>query len=206
MLPVLVHTSIALFHKAVSYVNFIPPLATRLLVGFAFIATGHGKINNLEGVTKYFESLHVPMPAANAWFVGHLEYYGGMLLVAGLLARPIAGLLASTMVVATLTGEKDMFFSWWTGFKFEDGARVLKDGMPVTADVTFTEITAFALLIYLSWVVFYGPGKASVDFVLAKVLKIQTAEDAAKGVQPAQAVVATSTTAKAELKPSQAAA
>ena len=47
--------------------------------------------------------------AANAAFVSRLEFYGGMLLIAGLLTRLVASGLGATMVVALMTADKPAF-------------------------------------------------------------------------------------------------
>ena len=62
--------------------------------GWSFFTTGRGKLQNIEGIVDYFGSLHIPFPAANAHFVAWLETVGGLLLLAGLLARPAAALHA----------------------------------------------------------------------------------------------------------------
>ena len=47
-------------------VGMILLLAIRLYWGANFFATGRGKLMNLDNVTKFFESLNIPAPGANA--------------------------------------------------------------------------------------------------------------------------------------------
>lgn len=142
--------------KVLTAVAFIAPLLTRLLVGYAFYLTGKGKVGNLEGITEFFTNLGIPFPAANAWFVSHLEYIGGMLLMIGLATRPIAALLGSTMIVALLTADRADFLMAWAG----EGEKGLID------------LTPIAYGTFLAWLLLYGPGLISIDAVLRRLLKI----------------------------------
>jgi putative oxidoreductase len=145
--------------KVIATVSFIAPLLTRLLVGYAFYITGKGKIGNLEGITEFFSGLGIPFPAANAWFVSHLEYFGGILLMIGLVTRPVAALLGSTMIVALLTADRADFLMAWAG----EGDKGLIDLTPV------------AYGSFMAWVLLYGPGLVSVDALLRRFLKIDPA-------------------------------
>src|SRR5262245_53118434 len=44
--------------------DWIGPLAVRLIVGFAFVLTGKGKLGDLDKVTGFFTDLHIPFPHA----------------------------------------------------------------------------------------------------------------------------------------------
>jgi putative oxidoreductase len=89
---------------------FLAPLLTRLVVGFGFHATGHGKLQNLAKVTGFFSDLGIPFPGANAHFIAYLEFIGGLCLIAGLGTRIFAFLLSCTMVV-DLDGEQSVGIS-----------------------------------------------------------------------------------------------
>lgn len=159
--------------KVLSTIGFVAPLLTRLLVGYAFYVAGKGKVGNPENVTEFFTNLGIPFPAANAWFVSHLEYFGGMLLIAGLATRPIAALLGSTMIVALLTADRADFLMAWSG----EGDKGLVDLTPVAYGA------------FLAWLLFYGPGLLSIDALLRKVLKI----DAIKEADPSKIETQTAT-------------
>src|SRR5512144_3298983 len=107
--PAGVRRAVDLGWRAAALLAFLPPLLTRLVIGQAFFFTGRGKLQNPEGVVSFFTDLGIPFPAANAAFVSRLEYYGGMLLIAGLLTRVVALLLGSTMVVALATADRANF-------------------------------------------------------------------------------------------------
>lgn len=132
------------------FFDFIPGALTRLLVGFAFIDSGRGKLENMENTVNFFTDLGIPFPEMNAAFVARLEYYGGMLLLAGLLTRIVAALLSTTMVVALLTADHENFM-----------AALTRSG-----EIGLSDIPAFALLVFLSWLVIRGAGALSVDRLL----------------------------------------
>jgi putative oxidoreductase len=129
---------------------FIAPLLTRLVVGWGFHVTGHGKLQNLGKVTGFFSDLGIPFPGANAAFIASLEFVGGLCLILGLGTRIFAFLLSCTMVVALLTADKPTFIE-----KFPD---------------SLTDVTSFTYLLFLIWLVLYGPGPVSLDRFLSKWL------------------------------------
>jgi putative oxidoreductase len=129
---------------------FLAPLLTRLLIGQAFYQTGSGKLSNPEGVTAFFSSLGIPFPALNAAFVSRLEFYGGLLLIVGLLTRLAALGLASTMVVALMTADRESFLGALRG----------------TSDAGLTDVVPVVFLLFLVWLVLHGPGVVSLDAAL----------------------------------------
>jgi uncharacterized membrane protein YphA (DoxX/SURF4 family) len=62
-------------------------------------------------ITAFFTSLNIPGPTFNAHFVSGLEFFGGVLLILGLGARPIALLLTGNMLVAYWTADSDALFA-----------------------------------------------------------------------------------------------
>ena len=91
--PAVVPRTASLGLRVAALLSFLPPLLTRLVLGYAFFLTGRGKIENFSNTVSFFTDLGIPMPELNAAFVSRLEYYGGMLLIVGLLTRIAAGLL-----------------------------------------------------------------------------------------------------------------
>jgi putative oxidoreductase len=143
--------------RAATAAAFLPPLLTRLVLGQAYFFTGRGKLANFENTVSFFTDLGIPLPAANAAFVARLEYYGGMLLIAGLLTRVVALLLSSTMVVALLTADRALFLEALAG----------------SGEAGLTDVTPFVYLLLLLWLVVYGPGRLSLDRLLARWMRAE---------------------------------
>lgn len=122
-------------------------LLIRINWGWKFFQTGKGKLANHEQVTEFFSSLAIPLPGLNAWFVGGVECFGGLLLLAGLAARPVAALLASTMLVAYISVPSDR----------AKLLAVFSDPDPFVAADPFLFLFA-ALLVFA-----FGPGRISLD-------------------------------------------
>lgn len=74
----------------------------RVVVGVVFAVHGADKIfgSGLEAVTANFTAWRVPLPLLSTPLVAVLELAGGVLIVLGLGARPIAAALAAQMLAA----------------------------------------------------------------------------------------------------------
>jgi putative oxidoreductase len=153
--PALVRRTDGAVLKATAAAAFLPPLLTRLVLGQAFFQAGRGKLENFENTVAFFTDLGIPAPHLNAAFVARLEYYGGLLLVAGLLARLTAFLLSSTMVVALLTADRPLFAQALGG----------------SGEASLTDVVPFVYLLMLLWLVVFGPGLVSLDRVLGRWLR-----------------------------------
>lgn len=152
----------ALAQTVLGYLTWLPPLLTRLAIGHAFYLTGGGKLAHPENVLAFFTDLGIPAPALNAWFVSHLEFYGGLLLVAGLGTRIIASMLAGSMVVALLTADKAAFLAAVAG----------------SGDAGPTDVTAFVYLLFLLWLAISGPGALSLDALVRRLLRLGARDSA----------------------------
>jgi putative oxidoreductase len=149
----------ALFLKVAGALAFLAPLATRIVVGWAFFLTGRGKWANFDNTVTFFTELGIPFPQANAGFVASLELVGGIALILGLLTRLFASGLATTMVVALMTADKERFLTSWD----------------TSSEISPTDISAFVFLLFLSWLVLYGPGALSLDHLLKRWLRTEEA-------------------------------
>jgi putative oxidoreductase len=156
--PAVISRASAWAARLLQRLAFLPPLLTRLVIGYAFFLTGRGKLQNLENTVTFFRDLGIPLPELNAAFVSRLEYYGGMLLIAGLLTRVVAALLGSTMIVALLTADKENFLRALSG----------------AAEVGLTDVTPVVFGMFLLWLLVYGPGALSLDTLLARRLGVQS--------------------------------
>lgn len=143
--------------KLTDRLAWIAPLATRIVIGLAFLHTGLGKWRHFDRTAQYFGSLGLPFPTFNAGLVASMELVGGTLLIAGLLTRLMATGLSTTMVVALLTADTQSFLSSWSS----------------TSNLSPTDVTSFTFLLFLLWLVLKGPGPVSLDTILAKALGIR---------------------------------
>jgi putative oxidoreductase len=155
--PAHVRRAAALGLDVAGALSFLPPLLTRLVIGYAFYQTGRGKLANPERIVEFFTGLGIPFPAANAAFVSRLEFYGGLLLIAGLLTRVVACGLASTMAVALMTADRADFLGALSGA----GEAGLTDVVPVVYGL------------FLLWLIVFGPGAVSLDALLRRWLRPQ---------------------------------
>ncbi len=65
----------------------------------------------MEKSSIFLQSLGIPAPAVNAYFVSSLECFGGLLLIIGLASRPIALMVAISMFVAYWTADLEALTS-----------------------------------------------------------------------------------------------
>lgn len=130
-------------------------LAVRLYWGYQFAQTGWGKLHHLARITDFFTSLGIPFPGLNAHFVATLEFAGGILLMLGLLSRPVALLLAGNMFVAYLTADREALLAI-----FSDPGKFY-----VADPYTFLFASVMVLI--------FGPGWFAIDTILARRLAKQ---------------------------------
>jgi len=86
-------------------------------LGFAFLrvftglslafAHGIGKIPPSERFVESVADMGFPIPHVFAWAAGITEFFGGLLLAAGILTRPSAFFIVITMAVAGLVRHAD---------------------------------------------------------------------------------------------------
>jgi putative oxidoreductase len=143
--------------KLASALAFLAPLVTRLVMGQAYHQTGSGKIANFANTVGFFGELGIPFPEANAFFVSRLEFWGGLLLIAGLLTRVVAAGLSSTMVVAIATADREDFLGALRG----------------AGEKGLTDVVPFVYLLFLVWLVLYGPGPVSLDALVVRSARAQ---------------------------------
>jgi uncharacterized membrane protein YphA (DoxX/SURF4 family) len=77
-------------------------LALRLAAGGVFVVFGAGKFLDHASELASFQSYSLPAPEVFVVVIGVIELVGGMLLMAGILTRPVALVLAGDMVGAIL--------------------------------------------------------------------------------------------------------
>ncbi|GIU19993.1 DoxX family protein [Shewanella sp. MBTL60-007] len=129
-------------------------LPLRLIAGIIFMAHGAQKLfawfggYGLEGTGQWMESIGLAPGYLMALMAGSVEFFGGILLIVGLLTRPTSFVLAITMIVAIVSAHIDNgLFMANNGYEFA--------------------LTLLAISISL---VFSGAGKLSVDNAVAQRL------------------------------------
>jgi putative oxidoreductase len=124
-------------------------LAVRLYWGWQFMQTGWGKLSDIGKVVGFFTDLGIPAPALNAYFVSALEFGGGILLILGLGSRLIALPLVIDMIGAYITADREALLSIFSN----------PDKFTAAAPYTFLVASLIVLI--------FGPGKFSLDALLA---------------------------------------
>ena len=141
--------------RIASWFAWAGPLVMRLVVGYVFMLTGWGKLNNLPQMIQNFTEWGIPFPRILTPFVSGVEFFGGILLILGLFTRIPAAMLAVVMLVAIKAAKWDNVDSLETLLGFE-------------------EMTYFAAFL---WLAIAGPGAVSLDRLL---LRASGNEDAPK--------------------------
>jgi len=136
--------------------EWVPQLLVRLFVGYFFLETGWGKVHNLDAMAERFEGWGIPAPALSAALSGYTELIGGTLVLIGLLTRLASIPLVINMVVAILV------------------VRMKK----VSGLDEFAELDEPLYALSFLWLFFSGPGKASLDHLLFRVLRRRPAQAA----------------------------
>jgi putative oxidoreductase len=73
--------------------RYLPPLA-RLLLSSIFVWAGYAKLMDPGGTAQYFAAAGVPAPGLMVWVAVIIELVGGLAILVGLMARPVALILA----------------------------------------------------------------------------------------------------------------
>ncbi len=137
-----------LIHSVSNRLRWLPPTVARLTVGWIFLQSGWGKLNDLPKVIAYFSDLGIPAPQFQAPLAATAELVCGALLLAGLFTRVASLPLIATMLVAILTAKKEEIHELSDLF-----------GM--------AEYLYIALLL---WLGAYGAGPISLDALFARRL------------------------------------
>ena len=133
--------------KRLRELEWIPILLVRLSVGLLFFESGRGKLFvKLDELGEFFVELGIPFPHLNAFVTASIEFFGGICLILGLATRVVSAPLAFIMLVAILTSE-------------------IKK---VSTLGDFLYLPEVSLLVIFVWLVFSGPGKISLDQLIAR--------------------------------------
>lgn len=106
--------------RVAGYLTWLGPLFARIVVGYVFLLSGWGKLNNLPQITENFVSWGIPWPHFFTPLTSGIEFFGGLFLLLGLLTRISAGALAVTMIVAIRAAKWDQVDSLETLLGFDE--------------------------------------------------------------------------------------
>ena len=140
--------------------QWVPQLLMRLFVGYFFLETGWGKVDNLDAMAERFEGWGIPAPSFSAALSVYTELIGGALVLAGLFTRLASIPLVINMLVALLV------------------VKMKK----VSGLDDFVELDEPLYALSFLWLVFSGPGRASLDHLLWRVLRRRPAGGPAQSV------------------------
>ncbi|MCL2915436.1 DoxX family protein [Shewanella corallii] len=103
----------ALLHSLFKSESSLAPLALRVPAGIIFAAHGAQKLfgvfggYGLEATGQWMASIGLAPGYLMALLAGSAEFFGGLFILLGLLTRPMAVVLAFTMLVAIVTVHLD---------------------------------------------------------------------------------------------------
>src|SRR5229473_6417569 len=137
--------------------DWLPTLLTRLFVGYFFFETGWAKLHDLPTFTQRFAEWGIPYPAFNAALSAWTETVGGALTIVGLTTRLVSIPMIINMIVAVVS------------------VKLAK----VSGLSDFVELDEPLYGLAFLWLMFSGPGKVSVDYLLARVFGLDNATQVA---------------------------
>jgi putative oxidoreductase len=143
---VLIEALIGWPERVARHLMWLAPLFARITVGYVFLLSGWGKLNNLAQVTENFVGWGIPFPHILTPFVSGVEFFGGLFLLLGLLTRISAGALGVVMIVAIRSAKWGDVDSLETLLGFDE----------------------FEYLALFVWLAIAGPGVISLDHLLMR--------------------------------------
>lgn len=135
--------------------EWMPMTAARVMIGIFFCISGGTKLlvpAQFSLMEHTLAESHIPFPHANALFVSLVEFAGGAGLAVGLLTPLCALVLVVVMIVAVATNrihsiQASGVLSWLDDFLY---------------------LPEVLYVIILVWLIFSGPGRYSVDGLIAR--------------------------------------
>jgi putative oxidoreductase len=146
-MPLLIDWLIAWPERVAKHLMWLAPLFARVTVGWVFLLSGWGKLNNLPQVTENFIGWGIPFPHFLTPLTSGIEFFGGIFLLLGLFTRISAGALGVTMIVAIRAAK-------WADV---DSLETL---------LGFDEFEYLALFL---WLAIAGPGVVSLDHLIMRM-------------------------------------
>ena len=129
-------------------------LGLRLTWGWQLVESGYGHLTHVQKTVEAFKGWGVPLPELNVYISGGTELVGGALLVLGLATRLISIPLVFNFLVAYATASRDTLKQLFLGPDRLDGYD------------KFINDSAFTMLVLALVMLAFGPGRASLDYLL----------------------------------------
>ena len=145
-----IQNALTMLHGA----EWMPVTAARVLIGIFFCISGGTKLftkAQFDVLEQTMVQIRVPFPHATAVFVATVEYACGAGLALGLLTPLCAAMLTGDMIVAIATTSIH-------GIQAKGFLARLDD---------FLYLPEVLYVLILVWLIFSGPGRYSVDGILA---------------------------------------
>ncbi|WDS35092.1 DoxX family protein [Pseudoxanthomonas sp.] len=142
-------TSVRLHASALSFfrrIDWLGPLLVRLVFGYFWAETGWAKLHNLDFFSARFVEWGIPFPAFSAALCAGTEFVGGVLILLGLATRLTMIPMLINMLVALVV--------------------VVLPGIS-----TLDELVELDEVLYVTlfvWLLIAGPGRASLDHLIAR--------------------------------------
>lgn len=132
-------------------IEWLGPLVVRVVFGYFWLETGIAKVHNLDGFTQRFIGWGIPFPAFSAGLSAWTELVGGLLIMLGLFTRLVCiPMLINMAVAVTLVVSANLM-------SFDD----------------YVEADEIVYSLIFFWLLVSGPGKVSLDTLLARWLGIR---------------------------------
>jgi putative oxidoreductase len=132
--------------------RWLGPLVLRLVFGYFWLETGIAKVHNLDGFTQRFAGWGVPFPAFSAGLSAWTELLGGLFILLGLFTRLTCVPMIINMAVAV--------------------ALVVSKNLMGLDDYVEADEVVYSLIFF--WLLMAGPGKVSLDTLVARWMGIRT--------------------------------
>lgn len=132
--------------------RWLGPLMVRLVFGYFWLETGIAKVQNLDGFTQRFIGWHIPHPVFSAALSAWTELLGGLLIMLGLFTRLVCIPMIINMIVAVTL--------------------VVSTNLMGLDDYVEADEVVYSLIFF--WLLIAGPGKVSLDTLVARWLGIRT--------------------------------
>lgn len=138
--------------KIGSHLQSVFLLYMRVVWGHQLFVIGIAKLGNIEKVTQFFATLHIPLPQFHAYFVAVSELIFGLFLFFGFASR----LSAIPILIIMLTALSTAHAPTLSNFRFLLDPHLLVRQEP------------YPFLIMAFLVLAFGPGRVSIDALLSR--------------------------------------